>query len=562
MSNIFQINDILEGLDDGQLQMQMKNPSAGVPQYMVLAEMQKRQKMRAEASVPNNPPPVTTVADDIMSQGVAGLPEMASGEDAPGGVAACAGGGAVEAARGFPYSNYPSGGPPEGDWEFEDSPLGRYWRRVKEQMANSMKMPEPDRPFGQVVADSVKRGVQNIQMPKVPQALKDIDAEVGRSQQEMLRLVGRGNGTAQAATVPPPVSDAYPEQRRVANSVSAEFPLPVEETPAPAPKAARGGGKRVSGGIPAVAAAKGIPAPAPAGATYTPAEALPRITDPEMKSAQDYLEMVRANSPDRTGEMVARQDQRLAENAKGKDAALSQALMEAGLGIMAAGGKNGSFLGAIGEGGIGGLKTYAAQMNAVRDREDKINTRREDLMMAQDAAKRGDFKTAAEIADKYNTRQMTLHGQNVAERRADMEFQQRDKQFGLGVRKLDEQMQLEREKMAVQERMANAQNATTIKAAGIRASSGGIASLGGMDSKAIKAATSEYNKIITQMQKAEPFSQFSGETPDQYRARIRARALQELSPQYQQALGMALNVNPAPAQQQKIMKLGVDGFYQ
>jgi hypothetical protein len=78
--NIVKLQNDLKDLSDQQLLGTMQ--TGATPQYLVLAEMQRRKKMRDEASTPNEPQAQGTVADEIMS-GIAQLPmqapQMASG---------------------------------------------------------------------------------------------------------------------------------------------------------------------------------------------------------------------------------------------------------------------------------------------------------------------------------------------------------------------------------------------------------------------------------------------------------------------------------------------------
>jgi len=87
--NIVKLQNDLKDLSDQQLLGSMQSGSA--PQYLVLAEMQRRKKMRDEASTPNEPQAQGTVADDIMG-GIAAIP-MGSMDMASGGLVSFAEGG-------------------------------------------------------------------------------------------------------------------------------------------------------------------------------------------------------------------------------------------------------------------------------------------------------------------------------------------------------------------------------------------------------------------------------------------------------------------------------------
>ena len=88
--NIVQLQDMLRGLPDDRLQQEMQQPTGSVPQYLVLSEIVRRDKMRQGAANP----PQTTVVEDVMSQAnamqsagiqdlIAGKPQMMPQEEAP-----------------------------------------------------------------------------------------------------------------------------------------------------------------------------------------------------------------------------------------------------------------------------------------------------------------------------------------------------------------------------------------------------------------------------------------------------------------------------------------------
>ena len=87
--NIVKLQNDLKDLSDQQLMGSMQSGSA--PQYLVLAEMQRRKKLRDEASTPNEPQAQGTVADEIMG-GIAAIP-MGSMDMASGGLVSFAEGG-------------------------------------------------------------------------------------------------------------------------------------------------------------------------------------------------------------------------------------------------------------------------------------------------------------------------------------------------------------------------------------------------------------------------------------------------------------------------------------
>lgn len=578
MANINELNSIVQGLSDQQLQQQMQSPGQA-PQYLILSEIQRRQKMRAEAQPPA-PPATTTVKDDLLAaqqaQGVAGLPQMAEGEAAPeNGVASFAGGGAVQPARGFPYSNYPSGSG-EISIDFENSPLGKYLRRVKEQMANSVKMP-----------DSTKGVFTN-----APAPLKAIDAEVGRSQGVLLEnakdvhnipnKLDKYVGDTQrfnlerwkeagitpldwlAEKKPPPVSDKYPEQSRVRNSHNLALPMDPEEQDVTQPAGVRraGGG---AGSVKASVAADGGIMSLPKGASEfdTPARNFDRIDDAKVHSPEEYMAMMEQYMPDRSGDLIARTDERIGKLGKEKDNQLNYALMQAGLGMMAAGAKNGSFLGAVGEGGIGGLQAYTKGMAGINDRADRLEGQRDQYMLAQDAAKAGRFKSAAEMADKTTNRNIQLRGQKVSERHHDMDYDQRtrgqDMQYQLGQDNINKSMEIAKMQTGAQLQAARIAAASREGIARLKGA-GGAGGGGAANSKMMNAVKSQFNAQVSLLQKANP--PMFGEDPTAYKNRLYSIALQGMSPEAQSIMGQLINVSPAQQAGPKRMVMGADGTIQ
>lgn len=89
--NLVQLQDMLRGVPDDRLQSEMSQPSGVVPQYLVLSEIVRRDKVRSSAAEA----PKTTVVEDMMNQaqmagGLGSLmgeapmaPEMGMQESAP-----------------------------------------------------------------------------------------------------------------------------------------------------------------------------------------------------------------------------------------------------------------------------------------------------------------------------------------------------------------------------------------------------------------------------------------------------------------------------------------------
>lgn len=68
MANILKLQDQLKGLPDQTLFQYAQNPTGQVPQYLVIAELQRRKNMREEFQQAQ--PPEQTVAEELVQQGV------------------------------------------------------------------------------------------------------------------------------------------------------------------------------------------------------------------------------------------------------------------------------------------------------------------------------------------------------------------------------------------------------------------------------------------------------------------------------------------------------------
>jgi len=78
--NILKIQDTLKNLSDDQLAQEMRLPSGSTPQYLVMTEMQRRQKMREEFS--GSQPPKTTMAEEMSGEAPPPMGGMPPGDEA------------------------------------------------------------------------------------------------------------------------------------------------------------------------------------------------------------------------------------------------------------------------------------------------------------------------------------------------------------------------------------------------------------------------------------------------------------------------------------------------
>jgi muramidase (phage lysozyme) len=163
---------------------------------------------------------------------------------------------------------------------------------------------------------------------------------------------------------------------------------------------------------------------------------------PEASDIDALAKKVNDANPDMLGSVLDRTDARLAALKGRKDDNISQAMMMAGLGMMA--GKSRYAMQNIGEGGIAGLKQYTAQEeNRIKD-EMAIQQHRDSVVAAQQAAKAGNFKTAAELAKNADLTNASnyghdtqLYGMQQGMRRNEMQFnnmgQHQANQMNLGI---------------------------------------------------------------------------------------------------------------------------------
>lgn len=563
MANMNNMASILQNLDDTQLQQQMQSPNGQVPQFLLLSEMQRRKKMRDEAGTPSGPPPTTTVADDIMmqnqerpnqygqpqQQGVAGLPQMGGSMPAPGGIAAFAGGGEVEEEENHfafgPRTKLPSG-PGQMPKAMTD-----YFSRVKSQVKDSLAMPDKA-----TVDDYMEK-----------QGFAGVGRALGAARDWATKPRDSGTMFGNNSKVPPGV---YSGMDGASSDLPRGEPVRIETSgtngdkgnrptienpfsPEAIERAGIGGGMRGKSGIGQGIASIGAPAPK-TGRNGLEVPAMPGpLDDPQMKQAQDYLEMVRQQNPDMLGPMIEAANQRVEGNQKGRKDAANMALMQAGLGMMAS--KNGRFLGAAGEGGMSGLKAYGDQMQQVSSRDMELQKQRDNLKLAQAEAARGNFKTAAELARDANTQALTKHGHDRAERRDDLNMIHQTRMMNFQGEKADRQLDLEERKL----RSEDMYRRGMISNGAARAAGGGKA--GSAESKEAKAAVSVYEKLRKEYIANRKNDYNYAANPAQLEAEAHREALkgvnEAMHPYIMRLYGGVASVAP----QQKVdMTLTKDGF--
>ena len=71
--NIFQQEDVIKGMPDQALMKEAQAPPGRIPQYLVVSEIQRRADMRKRFAGEQQSMPQSTVKDQIVSGGIAGL---------------------------------------------------------------------------------------------------------------------------------------------------------------------------------------------------------------------------------------------------------------------------------------------------------------------------------------------------------------------------------------------------------------------------------------------------------------------------------------------------------
>jgi len=84
--NLFEVSEHLRDYSQSQLMSEMQNPTGSAPQYLIMSELQRRNRIKQQAA--QGPTPTSTVADDVVNAagvpaaGIAGMANaMAPGTD-------------------------------------------------------------------------------------------------------------------------------------------------------------------------------------------------------------------------------------------------------------------------------------------------------------------------------------------------------------------------------------------------------------------------------------------------------------------------------------------------
>lgn len=405
MMNLLETAGMLKDMPDEQLAPMAKANDPNVPQYLVLSELQRRKQMRENPALnPAGGADRTSVADELMSTGIAATPQMSQGAPMPeeqqfyeGGIVGYAGGGEVtyltedrkeKARRAMEAARANSIHP----WLRKQVSYGKEKLGDFADWAGELQQPVQD--YMGARAEDVKTLIHGTPEQRAADRAEYDAAEAER----------RAKNAGKPSLIP---SAAAAEPMRIeVNGVGGSEPPKGFYPPAEKPAPRRGGG-RAHSPIPGLPMAEPAPAAAPEDSGIAGAlKALqaPKPTRPELASMEDIQADVDKGMPDSYSELLLKNDKRK-EGLKGrKNENINMALMQAGLGMMAS--KNSSFLGSVAEGGTAGLGVYAKGMQDVRGEERDIDLHGEKLQIAQDAAKGSRFKEAADIKrsmDKNST---------------------------------------------------------------------------------------------------------------------------------------------------------------
>lgn len=351
--NIVALQKQLQGLPDQALAAYMQKPSMEVPQYLVLGELQRRQKLRQSAAATQAPQqaPRSTVAEDVMGGGMMALPQEPAPEGyASGGLVSFAGGGEVD---NDPYAAYKQ--------------RARIAAPVIDPMAAaragaSMAYAQGASPFASDVSGLIGRHAQPVDYSggEAPQ-LEPYNAQplVAPGFAERAAALAAQNAP-QAAT---PVIPTAPQGGLGSLAMSARSKTP---------------GVGVKGGA------------APDDTQYKPISIDQRLS--EIDKLDKYFSDKNKGEFDEDKARLAEERQAL-EARKGDN--VNQALIQAGLGMMA--GKSQYALQNIGEGGMQGL-AYLQKAQASDDQTRRwLASEQNALSRAQSAARRGDQQSAVQF---------------------------------------------------------------------------------------------------------------------------------------------------------------------
>jgi hypothetical protein len=457
--NIVKLQNDLKGVPDQSLIGYVQNPNGQVPTYLALSELQRRKKMREQVQGEQNQGAQPSVAEQLVSeaqpqapQGIAGIPV-----DNVGSEEAYAAGGIIAFEDGGEVQHFDNGGA-TSDYNraIQGSFLGRGLGSLDEAGELAPTQGNMFKRIGNYIVDTVsgQRWVNNPYTGKLVRA-KDV--------------VETPNAGALTGI------NAIPNATNVTGLMSPELPttrdtsLPAVDTRLP---------MQESGIASTTTVSKTAPARGRTPTTIKQPQGIEQLTFDPIKDRSgefEYTKDVDAREAagkfkDIIGEnpFQAKAAEKLASmeaaNAKYGEQMPWMSLAEAGLAM--ASGKSPFAISNIAEGGMKGVAAYKAGQDKLRDVEDKIFNaqakvaeaqRAEDLaagkygMDSEQAAKAAKQREKAQVVE-YKSR---LEADNVAGK--------------LNANKFNLEQKFEYDRLAQQERAANARLDAQLKAAEKRA---------------------------------------------------------------------------------------------
>lgn len=396
--NVFELSKQLEMMPDQSLVTQMQRPDGSVPQYLVLSELNRRKKLRDSAASMNAgaQAPQTTVAQDV-EQGIQALP--AASPEAPqayaaGGLVSFASGGDVDSN----FFKYAYGSPTQFTPEQMQMIAAKQQAQALQAQQRALQNAEVYEGPGVVNARGAAMGVYPTLMTQAKRAREAQAAPNVTSPADVSGILAGNTATPDYSAAPgeAPQIDYYNAQPLVSPGYSARAASQTAAgLPAAAKAAIQAAASPSGGGLGslAVSTRSKTAGKAPAGvAGADDTQYKPITTEERLKEVEKLDEYFKNKNAGEFDEAKQRLQDARDEIAGRKDKNLNEAMIQAGLAIMA--GKSRYALTNIGEGGMQGL-AYLQKANAADDAAKKaLVSEQNALTAAQAAARRGDQQAA------------------------------------------------------------------------------------------------------------------------------------------------------------------------
>jgi len=419
--NILEQARLLEQLPDAALQREMQQPTGSTPSYLVVTEIDRRNKLRQGASVGAGEPP--TVASQVTAQinqqqpvqtqqtmagarsvGIAAVPGTQ-----PPPMQKMAGGGIVAFKKGGEVCGYAGGGLPRLSLDEEiarelgykgggDSAAVRSFLATKDnvdiaQATNRVRS-------ARATSGPERFGVGVAAGPRVAGAMaSDIASDYGNMYQKAVSepvggflagVFGGGEETVPAQTRPPGVPDVTEEQRAAAQRRAQRQAAAQAQPPAAVPPAVRPG-------------LAGLPSGA---VTLDENVQLPRAAATDPRAQMEEARALYGADPAAAALQKAISDREAGIAGKRKDAG-NMALIKGGLDMMSAASRPGAtFFGSAAEGAKSGLAALEKSGSTISAEEDAIQQAR----IAELSRQRGE---TVGLADKALARKQQVEDKNA-----------------------------------------------------------------------------------------------------------------------------------------------------